>query len=296
MPPPSVAVIIPTHNRKEQLTRCVRSLLQQAYSNFLVVVIDDASTPPVSATWFDSDPKVFVLRNTQNRKQSASRNLGIRSTPADFYVLIDDDCSVEDPFWIRKHVELHETHGGSLMGGRINNRTHRIWGSARAVLTRNGLQYGNFLQTMNLSFSRTTFDRLGGFNETFAELEDVDFSQRAKRAGVRLLYSDSLEIQHEFDDRFLAILKRNFQYGQWTVPVRKLQKFDGHWILPGSLVASLLYYLPLSLVSTVAQTLLAARDKPAAIFAAPLILCYTLCHSAGMIRYFWDHRAWHAKA
>lgn len=290
MPLPKVAVIIPTYNRKEKLTVCVLSLLQQAYLNFVVVVIDDACTPPVSLSWFGSDSRVLIYRNEKNRKQGASRNLGIRNTPVDLYILIDDDCFVEDPFWISKHVELHKAHGRSLIGGKIENRTHRIWGKARAVLTRNGLQYGHFLQTMNLSFSRLTFDQLGGFNEAFGELEDVDFSQRAKRAGFSLLYSDSVEIQHEFDDRFLAILKRNFQYGRWTIPVRKLQKFDGHWILPGSLFASLLYYLPLSLLSTAAQTLLAARDKPAAIFAAPLIFCYTLCHSAGMIRYFWDRR------
>ena len=284
---PSVVVIIPTYGRKKELVRCVSSLLSQDYPNYRIVIIDDASPEPVSHTWFKNIKQVSILRNKTNQKQAASRNRGIRSANADYYILIDDDCYVADLNWIKKHVSLNQEFPKSLIGGKIVNVTDSLWGKARAALTRDGLQYGSFLQTMNLSFSRTTFKVLGGFNEVFGELEDVDFSQRAKRQGISLKSDSSTAILHQFDDQFRAILKRNFQYGKWVVPVRKGQHFDGHWILPGSLITSLVLYLPLSIVSSLAQVLLALPKQPATIFLSPLIFCYTLAHSAGMVCYHW---------
>lgn len=287
---PNVAVVIPTHNRKTKVIRCVTSLLAQSYSQYQVVVVDDASAEPVSPDWFPSDPRILILTNPANRRQAASRNRAIRTVPADLYVLLDDDCYVVDSDWIQRHVALHDRFPGSLIGGRITHATKSLWGKARAALSRDGIQYGNFLQTMNLSFSSSVFQSLEGFDESLGELEDVDFSQRAKRLEIALIYSGEAPIVHEFDESFRAILRRNHQYGRWTVPVRKGRRYDGHWVLPGSFFSSLLYYLPLSCASTLVQVGQAARYRPVALLFCPVIFVYTLFHTAGMIRYYWDRR------
>ncbi|MEW5975400.1 MAG: glycosyltransferase family 2 protein [Acidobacteriota bacterium] len=291
MSEPRVTVVIPTCNRKTKLAQCVSSLLNQTYQAFQIVIVDDASQEPVLREWFPPDLAVFILRNSKNRKQAGSRNRAMREFPADLYILLDDDCYVSDPRWIENHVRLHSRHPFHLIGGRIENVTSTLWGRARAALTRNGIQYGNFLQTMNLSFDAGVLRALGGFDERYGELEDVDFSQRARRQGIGLIYSDAIPVCHQFDDHLGAILRRNYQYGLWTVPVRKAQKFDGHWLLPGSFLASLLYYLPLSVLSTSAQVLLALRENPFVLLLSPLIFLYTLCHSAGIVRYHWNTRS-----
>ena len=48
-----------------------------------------------------------------------------------------------------------------------------------------------------MSFRRETWDRLGGFaEEFFAYYEDIDWSWRAQRAGMRVRYEPSLVVRH----------------------------------------------------------------------------------------------------
>ena len=44
MPNPIISVIIPTYNREELLKRCLRSLENQTFKDFEVIICDDGST------------------------------------------------------------------------------------------------------------------------------------------------------------------------------------------------------------------------------------------------------------
>lgn len=284
-----VSVVIPTYNRKDALIRCVNSVLTQDYKDFEVVIVDDNSSHAVSISWFKNS-HVKIIRNTQNLKAAASRNKAICNTPADIILLLDDDCWVNDRNLIKKHVLVHRDFPRSLVGGRILNDYKSAAGKIRAMMGENGIQF-NFLQTMNLSFSKATYDEIGGFNEKFEELEDVDFSQRALRKGISLKYKEDIVCYHQGIDSFYGILRRQLQYGLWAVPVRKHQRYEGHWVLPGGLISSVIMSIILPIAITLRQIQVNIYRHPMIILLTPVVWIYNVSYAFGIISYYMhEHR------
>jgi glycosyltransferase involved in cell wall biosynthesis len=67
-PPPKVSVCIPAFNSERWVARTLRSVLGQTYSDFEVVIVDDASTDSTLAELraFQGDPRVRLYVNERN--------------------------------------------------------------------------------------------------------------------------------------------------------------------------------------------------------------------------------------
>jgi glycosyltransferase involved in cell wall biosynthesis len=87
-----VTVIIPTRNRAALLARAIRSVQQQTYSNFEIIVIDDASGDDTRETVERlGDSRIRYIRHETNRGGSAARNTGISAATGEFIAFLDDD-------------------------------------------------------------------------------------------------------------------------------------------------------------------------------------------------------------
>jgi glycosyltransferase involved in cell wall biosynthesis len=76
-PPTSVAVVIPTRNRREMVARAVVSVLAQDPPAAEVIVVDDASTyGTVEALLERFGDRIGVIRTEANIERGAARNLG----------------------------------------------------------------------------------------------------------------------------------------------------------------------------------------------------------------------------
>ncbi len=88
----TVSVIIPTHNRPEQLRRAVRSVLNQTYTAVEIIVADDASTKDVEAVVKElGDERISYVRQETNKGAPAARNMGFRQSRGEYVLFLDDD-------------------------------------------------------------------------------------------------------------------------------------------------------------------------------------------------------------
>jgi glycosyltransferase involved in cell wall biosynthesis len=89
---PLVSVVIPTYNHAHFLGRALRSVLDQTYSNWEAIVIDNHSrdnTDQVIQS-FD-DPRISTLKIHNNGIIAASRNAGIRAAKGEWIAFLDSD-------------------------------------------------------------------------------------------------------------------------------------------------------------------------------------------------------------
>ena len=89
---PKVSVIIPAYNGKEYLAEAIRSVLDQTYPNFEIVVVDDAS-PEFLWDIINkfNDPRVRIIRHERNFGAVAARQTGFKASSGDIIALLDQD-------------------------------------------------------------------------------------------------------------------------------------------------------------------------------------------------------------
>jgi glycosyltransferase involved in cell wall biosynthesis len=89
---PKVSVIVTTYNRKEYLTETIRSILDQTYQDFELIVVDNYSNYDFLSLieGFKSE-KIVPFQNRNNGIIAVNRNMGIKHAKGEFIAFCDDD-------------------------------------------------------------------------------------------------------------------------------------------------------------------------------------------------------------
>jgi hypothetical protein len=91
-PRPFFSVLISAYNRAGELERCIRSVLEQTFSDFEIVVVDDGSTdatPSVLAAM--AEPRLRVVHHDRNRGISPARATAVSHARGEWFVILDSD-------------------------------------------------------------------------------------------------------------------------------------------------------------------------------------------------------------
>lgn len=219
---PRVSIIVPAHGRPEATRACIESLLALDYppERREIIVVDDASSPPLAAGL--ADLPIRLLRQDNNIGQSAARNRAAEHAEGDVLAFIDNDC-IADPGWLRELIPYLQQAGVAIVGGRVIAPAAE---GATAVFEalRSPLDMGSmggevgpqnaiaYLPTCNLIVRRDVFMDQQGFDERMRLGEDVDFIWRVLRSGSRAYYAPAGEVIHYHRVRLAALLRRRAEY------------------------------------------------------------------------------------
>lgn len=91
--PPRVTVFIPVYNAKAFIGQAIESVLAQTFTDFELLIIDDASTDAtLSVTQRHTlDERVRLLIHDQNRGKARTRNEGLDQACGEYIALLDAD-------------------------------------------------------------------------------------------------------------------------------------------------------------------------------------------------------------
>lgn len=174
----SIAVVIPSHNRRYVLPRAIDSVLAQSRAADEIIVVDDGSDDDTESLQQDY-PQITYLKQA-NRGVSAARNTGIAACRAEWVAFLDSDdewlpdklalqvARLErnpelplvhcDEIWIRRGVRVNSMHKHAKAGGQIFERCLPLCViSPSAAIVKKSLLLS-----------------LGGFNENLPACEDYD--------------------------------------------------------------------------------------------------------------------------
>ena len=99
---PKVSIIVPVYKAEAYLCRCVDSILAQSFTDFELLLIDDAG-PDRSGELCDQfaakDKRIRVIHKEKNEGASAARNTGLDLATGEYIMFCDSDDAVS-PHWI----------------------------------------------------------------------------------------------------------------------------------------------------------------------------------------------------
>lgn len=87
------SIILPTHNRAHRIEQSIRSILDQTYANWELLILDDASTDGTEKLIlpFLTDSRIRYFKNETNQERCNSRNRGIREAKGEYICFLDSD-------------------------------------------------------------------------------------------------------------------------------------------------------------------------------------------------------------
>jgi GT2 family glycosyltransferase len=250
MMPPTVSVIIPTHNRRASAQRALHALSAQSYPRAaldIIVVADgctDGTAELATAGW----PIAVRVTDQPHAGPANARNRGAAAARGDLLIFLDDDIEVV-PGFVAAHAELHAAPDTVVIGylpPHLQGRRDffavmlRAWWEAMFERMRDpGHRFGySDLLSGNFSISRLLFDRAGGFDEELRCHEDYELGYRLIGAGARFRFAPAAAGWHHEHTDLARALRRKRDEGRADValarrypelaPVLPLSREDTH--------------------------------------------------------------------
>ena len=100
---PLVSIILPTYNRENLISCSIKSVLQQSYADFELIVVDDASEDDTGRIDKEfGDIRIRYVRHEYNKGCGAARNRSIELSRGNFIAFQDSDDE-----WLPEKLEKH---------------------------------------------------------------------------------------------------------------------------------------------------------------------------------------------
>ena len=118
-----ISVIVPVYNVEKYLFRCIGSILEQTYTNFELILVNDGSLDSsleICNKFKEYDSRVKII-DKKNEGVSAARNDGICIASGEYITFIDSDDWIS-PNYLEKLLTGIENENCDLSVGKIENR------------------------------------------------------------------------------------------------------------------------------------------------------------------------------
>ncbi|MCX6792130.1 MAG: glycosyltransferase family 2 protein [Candidatus Gottesmanbacteria bacterium] len=226
---PFLSVIIPAYNASGTLGKLLESLAKSTFKNFEVIVGDDASNEQYLV-----GKGVTIVRLTHNKGPAAARNAAVKRARGNVLVFLDADVTVYSDTLAKIAGKFKEDHDLTAITGvwDKHQRTKSFFPQFKAIRDwsywtnerdRDGYYY--LFSTRIAAIRRDVFTRLGGFNEAFRQMEDVELTYRiAKRYAI--IFAPDVRVHHEFEGFFPIAKKYFWRSFYWTKLYGARRKFD----------------------------------------------------------------------
>jgi glycosyltransferase involved in cell wall biosynthesis len=181
MSAPRISIVLPTYNRAEYLPQALDSCISQTFTDWEVIVVDDASTddtPRIIKSYCACDVRVRTIRHGVNRRRPSALNTGFRAARGHYFTWTSDD-NLYRPAALAEMLAFIEAHGVDLVYADysvINARGEIV--RPACIRRFEDLVLVNVVGACFL-YKREVHAALGGYSAQLFLAEDYDFWLRA---------------------------------------------------------------------------------------------------------------------
>jgi GT2 family glycosyltransferase len=218
---PLVSILIPNHNSRPVLERCIESIRRNAYPNYEIILVENGSTKPEIFDYYEEltqQANVRVVEWKGSFNYSAVNNFAAEQAKGEVLLFLNNDIEAISFDWIERMLQYAQRpdvgavgaklyypdntiqHGGVILGlGGVAGHAHH-WYNRSAYG-----YFGRLIITQNLSavtaaclmVRRRVFEEAGGFDERFTlAFNDVDLCIKIRRQGRLIVWTPYAELYH----------------------------------------------------------------------------------------------------
>lgn len=189
---PYFSVIIPLYNKENFVLNTIKSVLNQTFTDYEIIIIEDCSTDKsleiVSKIENDT---IRIIRHEKNKGLSASRNTGIKNANANYLAFLD-----ADDLWKEDYLQELFQLTNDFPEAKLFATNYEEFYSDNKILVpennsknlKNNSLIPDFFEISlaqplycpsSFCVEKSIFETIGFYDETITFGEDVDFNIRA---------------------------------------------------------------------------------------------------------------------
>lgn len=185
---PTVSVIIPTYNRSGFIARAIKSVLDQTYQDFEIIIVDDCSTDNTEEVLNSfKDHRIRYIKLKANGGAQAARNVGIKSASGKYVTFLDsDDAWMPEKLYLQVKIASTRArpcivHGAALAYNEAENLYYQY-----NIPRFEGHVYDELLKRPGPLFQclfvpKECFEKIGFLDEKAPQFQEWDTSIRLSK-------------------------------------------------------------------------------------------------------------------
>lgn len=219
---PFVSIIIPNKDAKEDLEKCVNSILTKStYENYEILIVENNSAGSEIFAYYkqlSQNPKIRLLRWKHPFNYSAINNYAASKAKGEYFLFLNNDTEVITPGWIEELLGFCQRKDTGIVGAKLyyGNNTIQHAGTVIGIggiaghmfvdmdRERSGYMHkASIIQDLSavtaacMMVKRKVFEQVHGFEEELAvAFNDVDFCLRVREIGYLVVYNPYVELYH----------------------------------------------------------------------------------------------------
>lgn len=234
-----VSIIIPVHNRQFYILETLKSISSQTYQNIEVLLIDDHSTDnsvKIIKDYISNYPNIFFLFESDGYGGCYARNFGLRKARGEYIQFFDDD-DIMCPNYISFRVDKLKIENVEYVAcdfvhfkNDVNNiMLHMQFSKIPHNIVSH--LYHTALQTQCFLIKRSTFTKIGEWNEDVKRFQDVAYFHRLFLFNIKGIWLQKELFYYRLHDDTISVKAHNardliFAYNKIEKEWIKEERFD----------------------------------------------------------------------
>lgn len=189
---PTISVIISTYNRKGLLKKAIKSVLNQSFKNFELIIVDDCSTDGTGKLQDFEDERVKYFKTEKNSGHDGlPKNIGIQQAQGKYITFLDDDDQYRTDA-LKILYKYIVGSGADVVYGDYLIQDYTKGGKLSAGWSLDFdvglLTQMNYISMVTVIIKRDCLLEVGGFDESVPKFKDWNLWLRLQKRGYRFMH------------------------------------------------------------------------------------------------------------
>lgn len=162
---PQVSIITPCYNSALYIDETIKSVINQTYSDWEIIITDDGSTDQsIDIIKQYNDPRIILLQTEKNGGAGHARNISLKKATGRYITFLDSDDYWE-PTFLQKMVDFMQTNNHELVYSTYARCDENLNPTIADFEATKIITFNSLLRTCTFSLLSTMYDskRVGKF-------------------------------------------------------------------------------------------------------------------------------------
>lgn len=181
---PAITVLLPTYNRRQYLPRSIKSIIDQTFTDWRLIVVNDGGDDVEDIVKGFGDPRVEYV-GLPHKGKGGVLNVALKMVESEYVAYMDDDDEVFPEHLRLLYATAVRNKAGFVYSDtwltRVDKNTGKVINERvenDLDVTPDMLRIQNYINHKQILHRKELSDRIGGFDEEIPILIDFDFIRR----------------------------------------------------------------------------------------------------------------------